>query len=58
MGRLDAAEMVIQDDDPGFVFAATNPVVAETSGTVMVKVQRVGDLGTPGSVAAKGRAAP
>lgn len=50
LGRPDVAELVIQDDDSGFVLGATHYAVPETSGAVTVQVTRVGDLSAPGSI--------
>jgi len=50
LGLRDTAELVIQDDDAGFVLDATRCVVPETAGAVTVKVRRIGDLSQPTSV--------
>lgn len=50
LGLRDTAELVIQDNDPGFVLDATNCVVSERFGAVTLKLRRVADQQRPGSL--------
>ncbi|HRZ56252.1 MAG TPA: Calx-beta domain-containing protein [Candidatus Paceibacterota bacterium] len=49
-GLQDTAELVIQEDDSGFVLDAAHCVVSESSAVVTLKLRRLGDVSQPGAV--------